>query len=292
MMKLKKPGGDARFIFFIILVFLLILSFADAKMGYDISVTVNDSNGTSHYGVSQYTSVLNFQLSGSCSGDGNASRYDKVDGLAGNDFKETMFTKKGRLISSDQLTAISLEGNILIDEIVQNKSNYFAIAINESLPTIIYQKNDIYYRGDGIYQKDTYSNNEDHINTNYHANLFTKSVSYAGVYRGASIEAEITPTNVSETGGRNYSTAFRLSSGSDQYSGLAFKSDGNFIEEVYRGKYNINVLTTQDHKINYFNLSLFDSDLHDWLPCSCLSNDDIAVDGRQLDTKIFDASNI
>jgi hypothetical protein len=263
-----------------ILLILHNIPISDALIGYDIQVTVNNST---HYEASQSTSVLQFQSSGLCSGNGNASRYDKIDGLAGNDFKETMYAKKGRLISNDKLVAISYIGYILISETVQNNS--FAITINESLPTVIYHKNDIYYRGAGIYQKDVYSNNKDHIKTDYYADLYTKSVSYAGLYRGALVEAEVIPGQIREVGGRNYSTAIRLQSQSDLYSEFGFGSDGKFMDEVYRGNFKINNNLLNNHKITFFNLG----DSEDWLPC-CRPDLEVGLNGRELNNTIFDAS--
>lgn len=224
---------------------------SDAKVGYDINVVVNNSTATSQWSRSQSTEVLYFYEDGSCSGVGNSSKYAKISGFAGIDTKETTHTKKGQLITADSLTLASAENQITIEESVRNNS--YEADINESLPTIMIQKSNLFYKGLGINTKNIYINNDDKIITNYNGKSLTKLAGYGAVYNNALIHVDIIPGRVNEIVDQNYTSAFSLSSASDTYSGLGFASSKEFIEEVYPGNFKVNLRILKDHRFYRIN---------------------------------------
>jgi hypothetical protein len=152
----------------------------EAKVGYSIGV---DVDGTT-WGRSKYTEVLNFKSESECSGKGNSSKYVNVPGFAGIGFKEITYTKEGRLAAKNTLNLSAKFNWIYITEnvdgaeyindtengngtinITQTASDNYYAEINESIPTLVRTDDEISYIGEGIYTRNSYSNNEDKICT-------------------------------------------------------------------------------------------------------------------------------
>ena len=242
---------------------LFILSMSEAKIGYDINVVVNNSTMQSSWSKSQSTAKLTFLFDGACTGMGRSSKYLKIDGFAGIGMKENTYTGEGRLICKDQINLISEEGHIDINEKGDNNSERYTCKINASLPTTIYNTNDIYYRGSGIHTRNIYKNNENIIYTNYYSDIFLKSVRYAGTYNDERISAEVTPEGAKEIIRTNPVVAFDVSSTSDQYSGIGFISDNTqLIEDRYMGTFTIN-----EKIIKKYDFNASEEETDNWLGC-------------------------
>lgn len=238
------------------------------RTGYEINVIVNNSTSYSDWSWSQSTNQLDFSMQGSVRGDGNSSVYKSIQGFSGIGLKDNTYTKKGRLIKSDNLALSSRVNWIYIDEAVTNKSERYSVKINESIPVVLLEKSDIRYRGDGIYSRSNYVNNEDKIYTNYQANKFSKTTTLLSRYLNANIIADVTPVSVNEFIGRNFSTNFALSSESDKYARIAFKSDKENIDNVYLGSLTISNRISILHKF-----SKVEGENEEWLDCCALYSD-------------------
>jgi hypothetical protein len=236
-------------------------------------------------------------------------KYLKIDGLAGMGMKETTYARKGRMVSKDSMTVASTLNWVIIDETVgglthnisqddstlnndtisvDEASDRYTAEINESMPTLLMDKNDMYYHGEGINTKREYKNDGDIISTNYYATLLTTSMAYGGVFSNALVFVDIVPGKVTSFIGQNFSSAFRLNSVSDKYSGLGFASDGQLIEETYTGKYTMNTKIQKTHKF------VVARNNPDWVGC-CPSDYDAAfyIDNSYHDfvssEEVFDA---
>lgn len=171
----------------------------------------------------------------------------KIDGLGGVGLKETTYAKEGRLKEDSRLSAGSSVNFISIDEVVSNKSEKYSVNINESMPIYLLNVGETTYRGEGIYKRNSYTNNEDEIMTSYHATKFSESSAFLAKYRNALIIADVTPTGIAEFVGENYSTTIQLASQSDLYSGFKFRSPDTHIEEDYVGSFKMSKKLSKEH---------------------------------------------
>jgi hypothetical protein len=223
------------FLFF----FMLLSPISNAKVGYSLNVIVNDSNMSSSWSRSSYTNVLAFISDGQCTGTGNSSKYVSLSGFAGLGFKETGYTKEGRLINSNKISVVSKARDIHIEETGTENSTVYTAYINESFPTVLYHADDLYYRGIGIRNRNAYENSKDKIFTNYFGTSLSKSIKYGGIYNDARIYATVTPSSVDENIFENRTSAFRVSSISDRYTGFGFTTGDAFLEQAYTGSFNL-----------------------------------------------------
>jgi hypothetical protein len=181
-------------------------------------------------------------------GDGHSSSYKNIKKIGGIGARDNTYARNGRLIESNSLILFSKVNWIYIDEVVSNNAERYSVKIEESLPSQLLEKRDIRYRGDGISTRSSYVNNEYEIYTNYYANRLTKSTAVLSKYLDAKIYADITPASISELIGRNFSIDFIISSESDKYSELNFKSDEEDIGESYLGPFTINNKISKSNK--------------------------------------------
>lgn len=265
-----------------ILLLIFLFNPTEAKVGYDIHVVVNNSTMSSEWGRSQSTNVMSFQADSICSGDGKFAKYVNVEGFAGQSLKETGYSNPGRLIYNSTLQVKSdvcwiniaksgetSEKNYTNDfnTTTINATDIYTVEINESLPTFVLSREDLYYNGEGIRTRSAYVNNEDEIYTRYYATRLLKSSRYGGIHSSSIINVSVTPARVEESVLTNSTTAFRISSQSDRYSGLAYVSEGEEIEQSYFGSFTINQVITSKKKFSLENQE-------DWLSC-CPSKSDI-----------------
>ncbi len=237
----------------LIILLLAILSQAEGKTGYDIFVTVNNSTASTSFSRSHYTSVFDFNSESHYKGDGNSSKYIKIDGLGGVGLKENTYTKEGRLKEDNRLSAGSSVNFVSIDEDVSNNAEEYNVNINESMPSFLLSVDETVYRGEGIYKRNSFINNEDEIMTSYHAKKFSESSAFLARYRNALIIADVTPAGIVEFVGENYSTTLQLASESDLYSGFKFRSPDEHIEEDYVGSFKISKKLSKEHSFRYDN---------------------------------------
>lgn len=239
---------------------------AEGRVGYGIYVTVNDSSASSSWGRSHQTVELSFSSIGKCKGDGNTSKYIRINDLSGINIKEDTHTKEGRLKEDSKLSVSSRVNWIYITETAANSSERYLVEINESMPTNLYAVNEVAYRGEGIYKRNSYINNEDNIMTQYNGKKFSESSAFLAVFRNSYITADITPRKVCEFVGENSSTVFRSTADSDQYSGLKWKSSGSNREEDYFGSFKIKTKISKGSSFNYTD------DANNYEPLNCCSS--------------------
>lgn len=281
-----------------ILTFILPYCIVDAKVGYSVSV---DVDGTK-WGRSKYTEVLNFKSEGECSGKGNSSKYVNVPGFSGIGLKEITYTKEGRLATKNALNLTakfnwiyiteSVDGaeyiNVTDEEdntidVIQTANDKYYAEINESMPTLIRTDDEIQYIGEGIYTRNSYSNNEDKICTIYQATNLSKAAKYIGAFSNAVVQATVTKGFVDEDILKSSATSFRVLSYSDRYSRLKFKSDDKYSDEEYIGNFKISRTIS---KRSRFNLTKEE----EWLGC-CSPEADFAKPKWWNCDCIFDAHN-
>jgi hypothetical protein len=278
--KKRRPCGEAFWLLVIFsLFFCAYFSLSEARTGYCIEVTVNNSTMSSSWGRCQYTTPMNFQAVTKITGKGNFTRYESIDGFAKIGQKELSHGNKGKLLLSDLVSLSSRVDWIEINEVSINDSpnlldplgdDHYSIKINESLPTTIYNKQNFFYTGDGVRVKNKYFNNDHAIVTNYYATQLSKSVTSLAILSSPSyIFADITPARALETIFENRGIAFKLESSSNQYSGFGYKSDNNFIEETYWGAFKLNQVISTLKSYKYLDA---DDQSPDILPC-CYDKD-------------------
>ena len=259
-------GGSWLFKAIFISSILLFLYFplSGAKVGYCISVVVNNSTESSSYGRCQSTSVLNFQADTSISGIGNSSKYVSLDGFAGVGMKENTNTDAGTLIDRDTMQVVSEVGGIDIEQIGTNNSEHYTAKIEENLPALVYDKQNIFYTGKGIHARNAYSSGNEQVSTNFYGEKLTKTAGYLGVHRNELIFVDVTPARAEDSVFINRSLTFGLSSISDQYSGFKVVSPNNLFDEEYRGSFKLTKKISSEQE---FHIPDLDKS-YDWLPCS------------------------
>jgi hypothetical protein len=234
---------------------------AEGKVGYDIHATVYNSTASSSFEWSHHTTPLTYNLESHIKGDGNSSKYININGFDDINLKENTYTKKGRLKEDKRLSIASQVNWIYIEQNYTPEKDAYHLEINESMPTNLLNVEEITYRGDGIYKRNSYTNNDDKIMTNYQAKRFSESSAYLAVYRNAFIIADLTPAGVVKFVGENYSSLFQVSSDSDIYTGFKLKSPNELIDESYIGSFKLN---TKVSKVHSFERS---PEEDDWLGC-------------------------
>ena len=270
----KRRHSKILVLLIIILSIYAFFPFCAAKVGYCIEVTVNNSTMSSSWGRCQSTVPLTCQTVTKISGNGNFSRYESIEGFAKIGLKELSHGNQGKLVLSDLLSVSSRVNWIEINEVSINESpnllnevgyDHYTIKINESIPTTIYNKQNILYQGKGMRVKNNYINNNDKIVTNYFGTRLSKSVTSLGILSPRSyIFADITPARTLETVLENRGVAFKLESNSNQYSGFGFASDNSFIEQTYWGAFKLNKIISNIHSYNYSDNSEM---MPDVIPC-------------------------
>lgn len=264
MLATRRDGAKPYTVIFIFLVlFLLYLPLSGANVGYCINVVVNNSTASSSYSRCQSSLVLNFQADTQISGKGNSSKYVSISGFAGEGMKENANTETGISVNKESMQVISEVGGILIEQAGTNNSERYTARIEENLPSLVYDKQDIYYSGKSIHAKNSYFNGDEQVRTDFSGKKLTKSVGYLGVHRNELIFADVTPARAVETVLINRSLAFALSSNSDQYSRFKFASENNYIDEEYRGSFKLTKKISSETK---FHINESDN-VYEWLPC-------------------------
>ena len=235
-----------------IFIFMLAtLSLAEGRTGYDIYVTVNDSNNSTSWSRSHFTSVYEFNSESHYKGDGNSSKYIFIKGLDDVSLKENTHTKEGRLKEDSLLSAGSSINFVNIEEVVSDNAERYNVKINESMPSYLMSVEETMYRGDGLYKRSIFRNHDEEMMTSYQAKKFSESSAFLARYKNALIMAEVVPDGVDQFVGENYSSVLQFASESDIYSGFKFKSPDRDIEEDYLGSFKISKKVTSEHSFQY-----------------------------------------
>jgi len=249
--------GTSKFIGLIAFLLLISPNLSNGKVGYSINVDVNGTN----WDWSQSTNVLSFQSDSMVSGKGNCSKYSSIVNFAGNGFKDNIFAKQGTITNKNKVSIKSIDRWIHIEELVDDNSSHYAVEINESMPTIVTNKDELYYKGQGFYSNGIYSSGDKKLSLDYNADSITKLINFGGYYSNSIINVDITPGRVQVADLANSSMAFALSSMSDKYSSIRYSSDDIEMDQAYRGFYRIE---SELISRSMFNLNLLeDSEL----PC-------------------------
>lgn len=245
----------------------------EAKVGYCIEVTVNNSTMSSSWSRCQSTVPLSFNTETRITGTGNFSRRQSLDGFAKIGMKEALHGDQGKLTLSDLLSLSSRVDWIEINEVVENESRYlninasdhYTIKINESIPTSLYIKQNLLYQGRGMYARNRYTNDDNNILTSYYGTQLLKSVVSLGMLAPRAYTfADVTPARATETVLEKRGVAFKLSSTSNRYSGFGVSSKDGFIEETYWGSFKLAKTVTSQLNYTYFDYS---EDSGDYIPC-------------------------
>lgn len=230
---------------------------SSALTGYCIDVTVDNST---HWTRCQSSQVLIFNADSSSKGDGNYSKYMKVDGFAGIGMKELTSTDTGRLIEESKISVESDEPTVHIVETARNNSSVYNAYIEENFPTYATSNGDLYYRGKAIRNINYYTNNADKAYTEFGGSTLTKSSKYLAARTNSLVKAEIRAGSTNVLDLTNYATAFRIASQTNRYAAFKFQSDDQCIDEEYRGSSRMNIRAVNSHK---YNTTL----IEDWLSC-------------------------
>lgn len=151
------------------------------------------------------------------------------------------------------------------------------------MPTLVRTDDEIQYIGEGIYTRNSYSNNEDKICTSYQATNLSKAARYVGAFSNAVVRAHIAKDLVDVEVLKSSATSFRVLSYSDRYSRLKFKSDDTYSDEEYVGNFKISRTIS---KRSRFNLTKEE----EWLGCCSPEADFVKPKWWNCDC-IFDAHN-
>jgi hypothetical protein len=220
---------------------------SSAKIGYSINVKVNNSS----WGYSESTEILSFKADSKVDGNGRCSKYVSINGFASNDLKENTYADKGSISAENSLSVKSLMNYVHITEHVDNDSNRYNVEINESMPTVIISKDDFFYKGKGMYNRNKYVSGDNIINTDYYGGRLLKTVSYVGTHANSLIHADVTPSGALSTILRNETMALGLHSTSDKYSALSYQSGQTLWKESYSGLFTINANLIRREAFNF-----------------------------------------
>jgi hypothetical protein len=271
--------GDCFFWHLLILFILATSCISEARMGYDIAVSVNGL----HWSRSQYTEFINLRMDSACNGSGDSSKYVKIAGLAGIGMKESTHSSKGKLISEERLNLSSYWVSTDIEESYNISTHRFTADINETMPTFLSDENSLVFKGESIYSRNFYHNNGDDVSTDYIGSYLSKAIRYAGIYKNAKIHTVIGPSSVDETAFKNAAWAFRLSSESDTYTGLKYVGDDGILDDSYSGEFKVEEKILKGYD---FRTTEFEEKPEGWLECCPL----LYSDGTRLDAyQIFDS---
>jgi len=245
------------------LAILFTLPVSEARFGYEIGVYVNNSTANSHWAIGQSTEILKWQYESRVSGDGNSTKYHRLNGFAGMSLKEDAYSRNGRLVSKDLMSVASTLNWMYIDEVVSDSSNRYTLDINESLPTKITQQSQTTYKGEGIYVRSTYENNGEDIESSYFASALARSINYKSYYQNALIHSEIIPGNIDADVLRNHGLGLALYSASDGYTRLSLGSNNRRIEQSYNGAFTYSGRIRSEGR---FNKTEYDDDMLECCP--------------------------
>jgi hypothetical protein len=257
----------------LILILLHMSACSTAKQGYQISAKVNDSTGSSSWMNSMVTQTLAFKSESAVSGTGNSSKYLTLSDFNGMYIKDAGYTKQGRLIANNTMNVASTVNYIHIQETAHedSASTIYNAIINASMPTVMYDADELYYRGDGMSTRNSYTNGKDEIKTALSGTTLTKSLVFGSSFTNALVFAELTPHSVWEKTLENRTTAFRIMSAADQNTKFSFKTEDAAMEQNYVGAFQLNTKLIRGDVYHFQN----DGDVctvcgetgYAWLPC-------------------------
>jgi hypothetical protein len=174
--------------------------------------------------------------------------------------KELTSADSGRLIEESTINVESDEPTVHIVETARNNSTVYTARIEENFPAYVTSNGDLYFRGRGIHNINYYTNNADNTFTEYGGSSLTKSSKYLAARTNSLVMAEVRAGSSKVLDLTNYATAFRIASQANKYAAFKFQSDGQCIDEVYRGSSRMNIRVVNSHK---YNTTL----IEDWLSC-------------------------
>jgi len=278
----------------LLLILLYTSACSTAKQGYQLNVRVNDSTGSSAWGYSTVTNTLSFKSLSEISGTGNSSKYVKVSDIGGMSLKDSGYTKQGRLITNNTMNVASTVNYIHIQETAHedSTSTSYSAVINQSVPTVMYDADELYYRGEGMNSRNLYINGKDKIYTALSGTTLTKSLIFGSTSKEALIFADVTPHSVLENVLENRTTAFRIMSAADENTKFRFTTgDDVALEQEYVGAFQLSTKLIKGNVYHYQNdfgdvCSVCGETGYAWLPCCYEGWNDVG----QSDQNDFGAS--
>ena len=251
------------FITFIIVINITTINItvpATAKIGYNISVTVDNNT----WEIERNTLNFTFKMSGKLNGNGKSIRQHEIGNFAGMEIKECSHSLNGKLSIVEDELVIAREGAYEVTKDVKNNS--VNVTINENWPTFIKVNKLFSHLGNGISVKERYENNKEVIQTNFYAKKLVKLTIYGTNLVSMNLKAKITPKKTIEGVKFNRSTYYKLKTGfSDGMANVCYNIGYAQGDERYFGKYTIDktIQTKECYKINV-------SKPTDWLNCSVI----------------------
>ena len=189
---------------------LLILScsLAEAEIGYDVVVTVDNTT----WSIERSTIPCTLEIEGEVNVTGIVIRGSSINNFAGLSADERTIALPGTMIFSENTLLVSKGGPVVITRKIEGKNESANITISEAWPTFLSTSKTVGYSGTGISTDETYENNGEVISTSYDAKKLVKASRYDTNVLGMKVSAEIRPGYVKETIYMNKSTYYVLNS--------------------------------------------------------------------------------
>ncbi|MDF0594303.1 hypothetical protein P0O24_12005 [Methanotrichaceae archaeon M04Ac] len=199
----------------------ILITISDAKIGYDVTARVNSTS----WSVNRSTQNLNFEMSGSISGNGSFSKLTHIQNFAGIESRELSSSSAGQLNYDELMQLQSLEGPVSIVAKLKSGTNesinesvnirdpqndFINLEIDERWPTRFSNYKKISYLGPGIRTRESYQNNRDVVSTSIDSwKLYKESIYQAHINRSVT-SVEITSDDLSENTFANKSSRYGL----------------------------------------------------------------------------------
>jgi len=213
---------------------LLILScsLAEAEIGYDVVVTVDNTT----WSIERSTIPGTLEIEGEVDVTGMVIRDSSFNNFAGISAEERTIALPGRMISSEKTLLVSKGGPVIITKKIEGKNESANVTISEAWPTFLSTTKAFGYSGTQISTDETYENNGEVISTSFNANKLVKVSRYDTNVLGMEVSVEIHPGYVKETIALNKSTYYELMSTCTGKAYVGYKLGGR-ITKVRTSEY-------------------------------------------------------
>jgi len=198
---------------------VILTPLCDAKIGYYIDARVNSNS----WSIERSTQDLNFEMSGSISGDGSFSRLTHIKNFAGIEVDELSSSSNGSLKYEELMLLQSHEGPVSVSTRLKSETNestneslnlssdeFINIKIDESWPTRLANYKKISYLGPEIRTRESYQNNGDVVATSINSWRLTKESVYETQINRTVTSVNITSDGVAEMKYANKTSRYGL----------------------------------------------------------------------------------
>lgn len=262
----------------ILLIPSLLMPLSQATMGYSIRV---NAEGTT-WAVSRSTQTMYFYADGNVVGEGNFSRFARINGVMGIRADETASSpRRGTVSTNEKMRIFSKEGPVVVTANLESKdltdsdssseevTGFAVINIDETWPAYFSSYRQTNYLGPGIRARERYENNGDVVASLVESKKLSEQSIFTTSINKTLISAIIMPGMVKEWTGRNRSSfyATNMKTIGDRTSLNVIKRGipGDIVSSIaedYSGQVEMALRIHMDDVVN--NLS---DDESGWLPC-------------------------